>query len=487
VPAKRRTPALTRGRHTEYIEAMNRDLIGLLVPAGVAVAAIALLTGWLSVGTVDTLQARVPGSDMPPGFDDGGPAELPEVFGPIAGDGAPADVQGDWPCFRGPLLDGICHDPTKLARKWPDGGPAALWSLVTGEGYAGAAIHGGRVFLLDYDREAGHDLLRCLSLADGREIWRTGYPVSVKRNHGMSRTVPAVTEKYTVTFGPKCHVMCIDTATGKPHWIVDLVSQFGAEVPPWYAGQCPIIVDDTVVLAPGGDALMVALDCATGDTAWKTVNLRSWTMTHTSIAPLTLGDRPTYVYCGKGGVAGVDATNGNLLWDSVDWKISIATCPSPTILDDGHVFFSGGYNAGALLMQLEQEGERIVPRTVERFKPAQFGSTQHTPILHDGFIYGVRERDKQLVCLDQRGREQWSSGSRNRFGLGPYLIADGLIFVLDDDGELTLAEATPDGYKQLDRVQVLDDHDCWAPMAMAEGRLIVRGLTKMVCLDVRKP
>ena len=72
----------------------------------------------------------------------------------------------------------------------------------------------------------------------------------------MSRTVPAVTDKYLVALGPKCHVSCLDPATGKPYWLIDLVWQFGATVPPWYAGQCPLIDGDRAILAPGGDALL---------------------------------------------------------------------------------------------------------------------------------------------------------------------------------------------------------------------------------------
>ena len=113
-----------------------------------------------------------------------------------------------------------------------------------------------------------------------------------------------------------------------------------------------------------------------------------------------------------------------------------------------------------------------------------FGSTQHTPIFFDGHIYGVREKDKQLVCLDLKGRVLWSSGSQHRFGLGPYLLADGLIYVLDDSGMLTLAEATPKSYQQLAGVQVIDGNDSWGPMAMAGGRLILRDLTHMACVNV---
>jgi outer membrane protein assembly factor BamB len=209
-------------------------------------------------------------------------------------------------------------------------------------------------------------------------------------------------------------------------------------------------------------------------------------MTHSSVMPLDFRGRRMLVYCASDGVVGVSAEDGSILWQTSEWKISIATVPSPLCLPEGKIFFSGGYNSGALFMQLEERDGAFTPRTLVRLKPGQFGSTNHTPILFDGHIYGVRDKDKELACLDLQGKEVWHSGSEHRFGLGPYLIADGLIYVMSDDGVLTMVEASPKGYKQLGRAQVLDGHDAWGPMAMAGSRLLVRDLTRMACLDVSK-
>ena len=112
-----------------------------------------------------------------------------------------------------------------------------------------------------------------------------------------------------------------------------------------------------------------------------------------------------------------------------------------------------------------------------------FGSPQHTPILYQEHIYGVRP-DEQLTCLDLDGNVVWTSGSTHKFGLGPYTIINGLIYVMDDHGLLTLAEATPSEYVQLAEADVLQGIDAWGPMAVAENRLILRDLTRMICLDI---
>jgi len=461
--------------------------IGKVVPGAVAVLGVVLLSSWMQESPVAKVKERVPGTDRP-AVAKGAEPESALTKGQLTQyDGTPADIPGSWPCFRGGSLDGTSDETVPLARKWGPGGPPALWSLGLGEGHAGAAVFEGRVYIIDYDRERQADSYRCLSLADGKEIWRFSYPVKVKRNHGMSRTVPAVTADHVVGIGPKCHVACLNAKTGEFLWGLDLVQDFGTGVPPWYAGQCPIIEDGRAILAPSGDTLMIAVDCKTGEIVWRTPNRRDWRMTHCSITPMEYDGRRTYVYCGSGGVAGVSAADGSVLWDTTEWKVRIAAIASPVVAGPERLFLSGGYNAGCMMLRLRAEGEAIVPEALYRLEANIFGATQHTPILHKGHIYGVRPAG-ELACLDLEGKVKWTSGREHRFGLGPYLIADGLIFVLGgdraSDGRLTLVEATPDEYRQLAEAQVLDGHDSWAPMAIANGRLLLRDLTKMVCLDV---
>jgi outer membrane protein assembly factor BamB len=453
------------------------------IPALAAfVAAGMLVFVWQAGGTAVPLRVPVAGGAGPGAESAISPLEEAKL---TTSDGVAAEIPGAWPGFRGVGRDGISQDETSLAESWDAGGPRELWAVDVGEGYAGAAVLGGRVYLMDYDREAQTDALRCLSLADGAEIWRFSYPLAVKRNHGMSRTVPAVTEKHVVSLGPKGHVACLDAATGEFKWGIDLVREYGTKVPPWYAGQCPLIEDGRVILAPAGESLMIAVDCESGEVLWKTPNPRGWKMTHVSIVPLEFGGMRQYVYCGHRGIAGIAADDGRLLWETSEWKISIATVATPVPLPDGRLFLSGGYKAGSMMLQLRDDGGQQSAEPIYRLEAETFGATQQTPIHLDGFIYGVRPNG-ELVCLDPDGAVRWTSGSEHRFGLGPFLVADGKIFVMDDHGELTMAVAAPDEFRALGTAGVLDGHDSWGPMAIAAGRLIARDLTRMVCLDLRK-
>ncbi len=463
---------------------MKNSAFSTVVPPLAAAFGVATVWYWLGQQPAVALDLRRPGIDRVVGqaADLAGSLfrqALLETF-----DGQAADLAGAWPRFRGGGFDNTSIEQVRLLRSWPAGRPEVLWSIDLGEGYAAAAVRNGRVYVLDYDAERKADALRCFSLADGEEIWRYSYPVKIKRNHGMSRSVPAVTDRYVVTIGPKCHVLCVDAATGVSKWMLDLVKDFGATVPPWYAGQSPLIDGGRAIIAVGGpEVLMMAVDCESGQIVWKTPNEPGWRMSHSSVMPMTFAGKRMGVYCANGGVVGVSLDDGKLLWQTDAWKIRIATIPSPLILSGGRIFLSGGYNAGCMMLQLKEQDGRIVAQPLWRLEAKVFGSPQQTPILYGGRIYGVRPNG-ELVCLDEDGNVLWQSGSVHRFGLGPYMIADGLILLMNDRGVLTLTEATPAGYRQLAEAKVLDGRESWGPMALAGGRLIVRDLTRMVCLNV---
>lgn len=454
------------------------------IPYFVALIGAILIYSWVHRDIGNKITQRLPGADgRPIAKIDAEPNEIKGTL--IKCTGKEANLPGNWPRFRGPDSTAIIKQDIQLAQQWPSEGPRKLWSIDVGEGYAGAAILNGRVYLLDYDAAAKADVIRCLSLADGCDIWKYSYPVYVKRNHGMSRTIPAVTEKFVVTLGPKCHVTCLDSTIGEFKWMIDLVKDYNTTIPQWYAGQCPIIDGKNAIIAPAGTALIIAVDCETGKVVWKTPNPNAWLMTHSSIIPAQLLGRKMYIYCGSGGVAGISTDDGSILWQTTEWKVSVATVPSPLPIGNDRVFLSGGYNAGSMMLALTQQDGKIIPKVLFKLSADTFGSPQQTPLFYNGNIYGVRP-DGQMTCLDTDGKIIWTSRNDRRFGMGPYMIINDLMYIMDNSGTLTLLRPSPDGFNKLASAKVLDGVDSWGPMAVAGTRLIVRDLTKMVCLDTGK-
>jgi outer membrane protein assembly factor BamB len=405
------------------------------------------------------------------------------------------ELSETWPRFRGSDFDNISKSPVKLIDKFGSKGPKILWSVEMGEGHSGAAIYKGLAYVLDYNEKKRADILRCFSLLDGKEMWNRGYNLNVKRNHGMSRTIPAVTEDYILTMGPMCHVMCLNRKDGSMRWGLDVAKDYESEIPLWYTGQCPLIDNNTAIIATGGKALLVAVNCETGAKVWETPNPKGWKMSHSSVLPFTFGGRKMFVYSPIGGLIGVAADGpdaGKILWETTAWNHSVVA-PSPVCMPDGKIFMTAGYGAGAMMLQLKENGGKFSIDVLTEYAPKDgLACEQQTPLYWNGHLFGIMPKDggsmrNQLVCInpDNPKKMVWTSGTENRFGLGPYFIADNKLFILNDDATLTIARPSTGKYIQLDQVKVFEDgNDAWAPFAIANGYLLMRDSKKMVCIDL---
>jgi outer membrane protein assembly factor BamB len=472
---------------------MNQDLFKWLPAAAVFVSIISV-AGWMRLAETHNEPARVP---IPENQWELGEEEVANPGTTTSGPGEPSDLEGEWVQFRGADQRNIVWDSGPVAETLPDEGLRVFWEREAGEGHAGAAIKNGCVYLMDYDMEKEEDVILCLNLETGEEIWRYTYSVSIKRNHGISRTVPAVTDDYVVTIGPFTHTVCLDAKTGELVWKMDMRKEYGTIVPPWYVGQCPIIEDGKVILAvcgnydnldnppPGEPPLLMARDLATGEILWETPNPGYWGQTHASIRAIDMHGVHQYVYCAEPGVVSVDAATGEILWTDETWYNRTAYVPTPVVLPENKLFLTSGYNAGAAIMHVSGRNEAEIIRRLDARR--EFGSDQQTPIFYEGYLYGVTTGG-EMVCLDPEGNLMWESGPKNKYGLGPYILADGKILILHDmEGTLHIIEATPDGFNEMDSVQVLKGHDAWAPMAIAAGRIILRDITHIKCIELPRP
>lgn len=454
----------------------------------------ASFTWWLAHDPVQDFTNSMPGSDdRPPRADSLTElVHIGEYF--FAAGGTLTEGNETWPRFRGSDFDNISKSTLKLIDGFGGQVPGILWSVDLGEGHAGAAIYKGAVYVLDYDELKRSDILRCINLADGMEVWQRGYRVTIKRNHGMSRTVPAVTEKYIVTIGPRAHVMCLDRLTGNVKWGLDVEREYETEIPFWYTGQCPLIDNDRAIIATGGKALMIAVDCETGKKIWETPNPSKWKMSHSSIMPMEFGGRKMFVYSAVGGICGVSAEGsdaGTVLWASTAWNKSVVA-PSPVCMPDGKIFLTAGYGAGSMMLQLEESGGKFTVKMIDQYLPSEgLACEQQTPLYFKGHLIGIEPKDagalrNQMVCVSPGNCRVpvWSSGSEARFGLGPYLIADNKMFILNDDGVLTIVTPDVKKYIQVDQIKLFEGQDAWAPIAVADGYMVLRDSKRMIALRI---
>ena len=403
----------------------------------------------------------------------------------------PAAQGSDWPQFRGPDRNNISKE-TGLLRKWPAAGPKVLWSVPVTQGYAAAAIVGGRVYHHDYDEAKSEWCVNCRSLADGKLVWQFREAREVRPNHAITRTIPAVDSRFVCSLDPKAVLHCLDVKTGKQIWRKSLVTEYQATIPSWYNGQCPLQEADRLIIATGGAAIMVALDKATGKEIWRTPNPANpgnpgqYMMSHSSVMPAVLGGVRQYLYGTLKGPLGVSAKDGKLLWE-FGRKFNVAVAPSPSAGDDERVFMTASYDAGSVMVRVKRTGEAFKAEAVFDLKNNEWNSEVHTPVVYKGHMFAVGKKKRGLfTCLSFDGKEVWTSEGKASFGLGSFMLADGMFFVLDGDtGKLRLIEAGTTGYNELASAQVLAGQEVWAPMALSDGKLVLRDLTKMMCLDVR--
>ncbi|MEI6048674.1 MAG: PQQ-binding-like beta-propeller repeat protein [Bacteroidota bacterium] len=472
---------------------------------GVVIATFTALFLWwiLNVQPLDVVE-RVPGMDNRPKM---AARSDSVIIGQFFDSLALMDeiVAGDWPRFRGVDFDNISKDTSALAETWDTSGPAIIWRTTLGEGYAGPAVHNGRVYLLDYNEKKKADMLRCFSLKSGTELWRRWYYVDLKRNHGYSRTIPAVTDKYMVTIGPRSHVMCLNPLTGSLLWTIDLEKEYGIPgkekgriTPDFYSGQCPLIYNDVAVIAPGGKALMIGVNCATGKVIWRTPNTDSLRMSHGSIMPMVLHGKQMFVYNAVGGVCGISAEGddiGKLLWKTTEWSPA-TTAASPLFLGNNEMAVFGSYGAGGARIRINKEGEVYSAVVLEQHKATNgIASDQQTPVIIGDYIWCMMPENagtlkKQLVCYNKSDltKPVWSSGKENRFGrgLGPYIVSGDKMYLLDDDGKLYFFRMNNNSVTLLASHKVLNGIEAWGPMAIAGNLLIMRDARNLLCLNLGK-
>jgi len=398
----------------------------------------------------------------------------------------------DWPQYLGPNRNAT--SPEKgLLRCWPQDGPKVLWTVPLGPGYGGAAVSDGKVYVLDRIRSK-QDVLRCLDLNTGKELWSYLYDAPGRVSHPGSRSTPAIDGNYIYTCGSFGDLYCFDKNNHKPAWNKDVwKDNDGGSLPRWAISQNPLIYDDSVIVASQtSKAGVVAYNKKSGQVKWASpalpsrVGYVSPTVVkidgENHLVMITAGERG-----GSGGeVLGMDPKNGRQLWIYKGWSCRIP-CANVTEIGDGRLFITGGYEAGSAMIKIAKNGNSYA--VTELYKTDDFGTHVHPAILYNGHLYGhctTNTRRDGMVCMSIDGKVKWKTGRSPVFDKGGFLLADGLIFSVDGrEGILYLVEPDPAGYKELASAKLLDTNECWGPLALVDGKLLIRDQKQMRCVVVK--
>jgi len=412
----------------------------------------------------------------------------------------------DWPQYYGPNRDGLSTQKGIL-RSWPQSGPEVLWTVNVGIGYGGPVVKDGKVYLLDRDDKVG-DKLRCFDLSSGKELWSFAYDAVGSVSFPGSRSVPVVDGNRVYSCGPYGNLYCIDINTQKPIWNKNVWTDFGGgQIPTWAIAQCPMVYGDMLILASQApQAGVVAYDKMTGVVKWSTPSLGGVGYVSPSLVKIGSENQVVMITAAPRGapgasgggskVVGIEPLTGKVLWEYSNWSCVI---PVPGAVDagEGRLLITGGYRAGAAMIKVEKKADGSYGVT-ELFKNPDFGTHTQPPILYNGYFYGqytTNERKDGLVCMSIDGQVKWKTGRDPLFDKGGMILADGLFLCTDGSNKLYIIEPDPTAFKPLASADLLvagSGNDArfatqnWAPLALSEGKLLIRDQSRLMCVKVVK-
>jgi outer membrane protein assembly factor BamB len=386
-----------------------------------------------------------------------------------------ADASGLWPGFYGPQRDAQYRE-TPILTSWPAKGLVEVWRRPVGGGYASMAVAEGRVYTIEQRR--GDEAAVAYDLGTGREVWAVAWKGLFEESMGGPgpRATPAWDAGRVYVLGALGEFRCLDSKTGQTLWRKNILDDNGAANVAWGMASAPLVLDNLVVVLPGGPGgkSVVAYDKLTGARVWSVLDDKA-AFTAPMVATLA-GVRQILVVTADRAV-GLAPSDGRLLWD-FPWKTEYdVNSTLPVVVGPDRLVLTAGYGHGAALLEIQSQGGKLA--VAEVWKSQALKNRFNSNALRDGVIYGLDEGI--MVAMDvATGQRKWKGG---RYGYGQFLMAGGHIVVLTEGGEVVLVKANPEKHEELARFQAINGKT-WNPPAMAGGRLLVRNGAEMACYRV---
>jgi outer membrane protein assembly factor BamB len=392
---------------------------------------------------------------------------------PVRSQAAPALF---WTDFRGPRRDGR-YDERPIRTNWPAGGLTPMWKQPVGGGYASFSIARDRAFTIE--QRGGDEVVAAYDVLTGRELWTNAWPTLFTEFMGGDgpRATPTWFDGRVYALGARGELRCLDDASGKVLWRVNILEDSDAQNLDWGMAAAPLIVDDTVIVLPGGrnGQSVVAYDRRTGKRAWSALDDKAG---YSSPMLVRLAGARQVLVFSASRLMGITPDSGEVLWEYPWTTMSDVNVSQPLLVGDNRVFLSSGYGTGAAMLEITGGEGRLAVREI--WRNTRMKNRFTSSVLHEGIIYGLDE--SILAAVDAAtGELKWKAG---RYGYGQVLLASGHLIVLTEDGNLVLVKANPDRHEELVQFPVLEGKT-WNHPAMAAGYLLVRSLAEMAAFDLR--
>lgn len=396
---------------------------------------------------------------------------------------APGATAGSipWPGWGGPARDFQVATP-KLADKWPADGPQKLWSRELGQGYSAIVCDGPRLYTLY--RKGTEESVVALNASDGSTAWEHKYASVPEQNqtaefgHGPNAT-PLIVDDKLITVGFVGTLKCLDRATGKQLWALELVKDLKGNVDNFGYSSSPLFYDGTVICTVGGpDHGAIAVKIADGSILWKS---KPFARTHASPILIRVGSSDQVVCRAQNEMYAVDPKTGDILWQAPAQGSFALT---PLFGPDG-MLFSGASKTenGAQMVKLFQRDGKTVTQSMWDSRKANYGYWNAVRV--GDMIYGSIGQDGNMfAAVDAKtGELKWR---QRGFQKANCLWADGKLVFLDENGILALARPTAEKLTILGETKLLDSVS-WTVPTIVGTTLYARDKKHIVAVNLGEP
>ena len=390
---------------------------------------------------------------------------------------AAAALGQDWPQWRGAARDGKVTGFT-APKTWPKALKQA-WKTEVGSGDATPALVGDKLYV--FARQGDDEVTLCLNAADGEEVWKDKYAAQAvtgpaRRQHPGPRSSPAVADGKVVTLGVGGVLSCLDAAKGKLLWRKD---PFPKQVPKFFTGMSPIIVDKMAIAHLGSDTkgALIAFDLASGQEKWR------WDAegpAYASPALLTVAGTKQIVTLTSKSVVGVGVAKGKLLW-KIPFVPRGRVYNAATPIVNGQTVIFTGAGRGAKAVKVEKTDEGFAVK--EQWSNPKLAPQFNTPVLKDGLLFGLSARGN-LFCINASdGKTAWTDETRHGRGFAAIVDAGSVILALPNHSQLIAFK--PDGKKYTELAQIkVADKPTYAHPVVAGKRIFVRDENSVAMLTL---
>jgi len=380
-----------------------------------------------------------------------------------------------WTNYRGPARDGR-YDETPIRTNWPAEGLPLLWKQPIGGGYASFVVAEGIAFTIEQRRR--QEVVAAYEVETGRELWTQGSDAEFKESMGGDgpRATPTWEAGRLYALGAEGDLRCFDAKTGKVNWSKNILKDAGAQNLQWGMAGAPLIVDDKVIVLPGGKSgkSVAAYNKLTGAPVWTAL---SDAQAYVSPMLVTLAGKRQILIESAVRIVGLAVEDGAKLWET-SWNTDMGiNCSQPIVIDATHFFASSGYGKGAALVEVTTGESGFTARKI--WENSSMKNKFNSSVLYEGYIYGLDEGI--LTCVDVKtGERKWKGG---RYGYGQIILASGHLVVITDTGELVLVKPAPGQFTEVAKFSAIEGKT-WNYPVIADGRLLVRNQTQMACFDL---